>query len=330
MYLIYLTSVMLSSTLSAGDFSLDSRNLSHYSNEDSLSHIVEKIKDKIQNRKDLPYITVAEQLKIVDELQTFAFGQFLLEKGGLNGYWTHYVVTHPSLGRITGHNEHDVPFSPLEEFLLDKAPTCLATQQRYAIFKREIQKRVKEDVHFASVPCGLMGELLEIDYSEISHFTLTGIDLDPASTTLALSYAQKKELQSHCQFFMHDAWELAYEETFDLIASNGLTIYEKDDEKVIDLYRTFYAALKPKGCLLISFLTPPPLPGKPTEWLMDKVNKPDALKQKILFSDILDAKWQVYRTSSQVENDLKSVGFDKVEIFYDTAHIFPTIVATKS
>lgn len=47
-------------------------------------------------------------------------------------------------------------------------------------------------------------------------------------------------------------------ETFHLIASNGLNIYEPEDDRVIQLYRGFHDALKPGGVLITSALTPPP------------------------------------------------------------------------
>jgi len=60
------------------------------------------------------------------------------------------------------------------------------------------------------------------------------------------------------------------------------------------------------------------------------VNMQDALLQKIVFVDILDCKWQIFRAEETVKSQLHMVGFDEIEIIYDTAHIFPTIIAKKS
>jgi hypothetical protein len=56
--------------------------------------------DKIQNRGDLPHVSVKKQLELIEQLTEFELGRFLIEKGCLDGYWTHYVVTHPTQGRL--------------------------------------------------------------------------------------------------------------------------------------------------------------------------------------------------------------------------------------
>ena len=303
------------------------RNLSHEQRASSFQVAKQTLADKIQSRGDLPHVKVQDQLELLEKLASFEFGRFLIERGGLNGYWTHYVITHPTNDQLT--NPQDEPFHPLEAFLLNSAPTCLATQQRFTIFKEQIQKEMKEGCSLASVPCGLMADLLDLDYSSLHAFTLHGVDLDPEALALAKSYAQGKGLGSHCDFSLKNAWSLEITEQFDLIASNGLAMYEPDDDKVIDLYRQFYTALKPNGTLITSFLTPPPAPGLKTEWKVDLVNLKDALMQKILFADVLDAKWQAFRSEEVVRNQLKQAGFASIEILYDKAHIFPVVSAKK-
>jgi SAM-dependent methyltransferase len=197
--------------------------------------------------------------------------------------------------------------------------------ERFIIFKKEIQKKVTEGCQFASIPSGLMADLLDLDFSQISSFNLHGIDLDSDSLEQASELAKEKALFGHCRFACQDAWNLELRTQFDLITSNGLTIYEADDEKVIELYRQFYKALKPRGCLITSFLTPPP-----TEWDLKKINSQDALMQKIIFADILECKWQVFRSEENVKRQLHSAGFGEIEVIYDDAHIFPTILAKKT
>lgn len=116
---------------------------------------------------------------------------------------------------------------------------------------------------------------------------------------------------------------------FDVIVTNGLTIYEKDDHKVIDLYRQFFDALKPGGCLISSFVTAPPEAGKPSAWKMENVNEEDTLLQTILFVDIFQADWRAYRSEETVKEQLRIAGFGEMEILYDMAGMFPTAVATK-
>lgn len=73
--------------------------ISHQINEPIIEDVVAATKTMILERGDLPYITAAEQCKLVDEMCTFEFGRFLLKNKGLNGYWTHYLVVEaPKMG----------------------------------------------------------------------------------------------------------------------------------------------------------------------------------------------------------------------------------------
>lgn len=301
-----------------------SQNLSHEQRESSFLKSKELLVNKILSQGNLPYISEQERLDILDQLCEFEFGRFLIERGGLDGYWTQYVIQYPE--KKATYNEIS---SNLEAFLLNQAPTSLATQERFKIFKSQVQKLVKEGCCFASIPCGVMAELLDIDYSHIQKFSLSGIDLDSKSISLAKNYAEEKDLSSYCNFIEGDAWQLNTCEKYDLITSNGLNIYESDNEKTVQLYSQFYNALKKDGILITSFLTPPPIPGKHSEWKLDEVDQKDALFQKIVFSDVLHVKWQVFRTEAQTKKQLRGAGFKQVEIIYDKAHIFPTVVARK-
>lgn len=298
-----------------------SHTLSEEQHAQALASVKKMLIDKVQSRGDLPYVSVEKQKQLIDQLMEFELGKFLmLEQGGIDGYWTHYIVTYPE-------RRHLQELGNLETFLLEKAPTVLATQQRFKIFKEQTQKHLKEGCSLATIPSGVMSELLDLDFNAFSNFTLTGIDLDPSTFSLAKSYAEEKGLSSHCEFFQQDVWNLDMSQEFDVITSNGFTIYEPDDKKVIDIYRRFHNALKPEGILVTSFLTPPPIPGFKTEWKLECINPQNALLQKIIFADILDAKWQVFRSEEKVIAQLKEAGFSDVEIFYDEAHIFPTVVA---
>jgi SAM-dependent methyltransferase len=297
-----------SMSLQASD-SIESHNLSHEKIDVSMQATLQRLQEKIQKRQDLPYASVARQLDLLDQLTQFDLGKFLIETGGLNGYWTHYVITHPDHGRLSKKNLRGEPFSSLETFILDKAPVVLATQQRFAIFKEVLQNKVQEGCSLASVPCGLMADLLSLDYAGLQNFTLTGVDIDPDSIQHAQNFAKEKELQDKCRFAQQDAWNLCFSEEFDVITSNGLSIYEQDDEKVVELYRSFFLSLKRGGWIVTSFLTPPPALGMHSEWDLTQIDLQDALLQKILFADILESKWQVFRSEKTVRKQLEKAGF---------------------
>ncbi len=175
-----------------------------------------------------------------------------------------------------------------------------------------------------------MAELLDLDVSHVSKISFMGIDLDLESLEYAKLYAEQKKVSHFCEFSHFDAWDLKIHSAFDLITSNGLSIYEIEDRRVVELYRIFFEALKPGGFLVTSFLTPPPNTSLKTEWICDAVNPHDALLQKIVFFDILDCRWQAYRSQEVVVSQLRLAGFQEIKILYDIAHIFGTVIAKKS
>jgi len=174
-----------------------------------------------------------------------------------------------------------------------------------------------------------MSDLLDLDYSKCDEFHLTGIDLDHESLERAEQSAALKGKKGNCSFVCEDAWHLSFKNAFDLLTSNGLNIYEADEIRAVALYTQFFKALKPRGALVISFLTPPPIPGFITEWGLQNVNKEHALFQKIVFADILASKWQTYRSEALMRSQLQEAGFEEIEVVYDNAHIFPTVIAKK-
>jgi hypothetical protein len=120
--------------------SLTTRNLSHQERGGSFQEAYEGLKRRIEGR-GLADGEVRKQLGLLEGLGQFELGRFLIEKGGLNGFWTNYIVTYRK-----GESLHE-----LESYLLDRAPTILATQERFGIFKREIQKRLREGGTYASI-----------------------------------------------------------------------------------------------------------------------------------------------------------------------------------
>ncbi|HHL3493404.1 TPA: cyclopropane-fatty-acyl-phospholipid synthase family protein [Legionella pneumophila] len=303
--------------------------ISHNTDSFQLNTVIKQMKERIIKEGDKSHVTVETQLKILQELSQFGFGQFLIKNQGINGYWTHYMLTHPWFGRKTGLNNSGESLSDLERFLLDKAPTMLATQQRFGLFLQENQKALFNGATLASIPCGMLGELLYLDFSGINNIRLMGIDYDPAALDDAKILAKQQNLDKFTTLVCRNAWELNIQEEFDLISSNGLNIYEPDDNKVLDLYQQFHTALKKGGKLVTSFLTYPPHLSSQCEWMFNKINPEDLLLQRIIFSDILNAKFQCYRSSQQTQKQLELAGFKNIYFLYDEAHLFPTVIAEK-
>lgn len=305
------------------------RLLSHAVSPETLDKTLKKISARIKQEGDKTYVTVNRQLELLAELSKFDLGRYLLQNQGLNGYWTHYILTHPWFGRKTGKNNRGEPLTTIEMCFLNGLPIVLAMQQRFEIFLKENQQEVKNNATLACIPCGMMGELLCLNYKNIQDIHLIGIDYDAGALDDAKELAEQQDLLPFVKLIQQDAWHLQFQNTFDLLSSNGLNIYEPDYDKVTALYRKFYQALKPNGKLVTSFVTYPPHLTDQCEWDLSKVKEEDLILQKILFSDIIGAKWQCYRSSDETIGQLKSVGFEKLRLIYDDAKIFPTVVAQK-
>lgn len=273
--------------------------------------------DRLRNTPSL-ILPLEEELTLLNQLTEFELGRFLLENKGINGYWTAYWVVHGPQKKF----DH-----PLEEWLIHKTPGFKASQERFKIFQKEIQSRLHSNMKLASIPCGLMDDLLGLDYEGKENIELIGIDLDQESLDLGKINAQKYSPKANVSFYRRDVWSMGALEEYDLITSNGLNFYEADEEKIVDLYKTFYQALCPNGILVTSFLTPPPGSPAPSPW--KNFNPQDAIKQKALSIDILQAKWQAHRTEAQTRQQLEAAGLKVIDVINDSQNIFPTVIAQK-
>lgn len=305
--------------------SINQHLLSHTLSSENIETSLQKITTRIIQQGNKPDVTVNRQLELLDQLKQFDLGRFLIQNQGLNGYWTHYILTYPWRKR-DGDNKS---YTDLELFILERAPVFLATQQRFEIFLQENQKSVKDNAKLACIPCGLMGELLYLNLKNKNNLQLIGIDYDASVLNDISNLANKLGFSNLIKFIQSDAWELQIQNQFDLISSNGLNIYEPNDDRVEELYRKFYLALKPDGKLVTSFLTLPPNTTDHSEWNMEEINQDDLKLQKVIFVDILEAKWQCFRSSQKTKMQLESVGFRNIRFIYDRARLFPTVIAEK-
>lgn len=260
-------------------------------------------------------------LATLDELASFELGRFLIKNKSLSGYWTWYVILGFKNTTIT---------SPIEKYLLEKAPSILATQQRFAIFQSLLKRHIEANSVVCSIPCGMMADLLTLEIpGEIQDVRFVGIDLDTAVFDLAKDLGRQLNVRNHYEFFTKDAWELDIENEFDIVTSNGLNIYEKDDTKVVSLYKGIHRALKNNGRFICSALTPPPMISATSEWDMSQINKEDLATSAMIMKTILDVTWSNFRSSELTCDQLREAGFDNIEIHWDKQKMFPTFSAQK-
>lgn len=293
---------------------MNQRKLITHSQSDTF--IFEEHAKRLKETPDLT-LPLEEELSILEQLTQFELGRFLLENRGINGYWTAYWLIHGPKKNL----DH-----PLEHWLIHKAPSFRASRERYKIFHDVMQKSLHSNMRLASIPCGLMDSLLDLNYDGLENIELDGYDLDQASLDLARENVTKYGKQIRVSLYRMDAWRLDVKDYYDLLTSNGLNFYEPDDKKVIDLYRKFYQALRKHGILVTSFLTPTPGQAD-SPW--QNYNPEDARKQRAIFKDILNARWNATRTVEKTRQQLEEAGFKEIEFIYDSCHIFPTVIARK-
>lgn len=290
----------------------------------SMSDIQEQL-DAIKKRlqENSPSQKNQVLLKILEQLSEFEFGRFLIKNSGaVSGYWTHYA--------IQGFKESLIS-SPLEDFILNKAPIVLATRERFKIFQSLLKENIKSHNIICSIPCGLMQDLQTLELSdEVMDVIFVGIDLDQNVLDQAKVLAEKNRVKYRCDFFQRDAWNLKeFKNQFDIVTSNGLNLYEKDNDRVVELYKSFYETLRPGGKFIGSGLSCPPVMPEKSEWDIAKINLKDLMLQKNIFSDILQSTWNHFRSSSESIAQLEKAGFTDIQIYWDTAKIFYTFEAKK-
>lgn len=297
--------------------------ITHYATEQNVNTVVIELKDKIIKAGDKPDSTVAEQLELLEKLSDFGFGQCLIVNRGITGRWTRHMVLYPRWRKE--QPEMEAALKPLNRWLLEKSPVILATQERFTFFQKLLQEELQDGMKIASIPCGLMDDLLTLNLSQTPNTKLVGIDLDKAAIEEAKDTAKQFNLEKQSSFLLQDAWQLKAQHEFDIITSNGLNFYESNNEKILQLYKQIHAALKPNGLFITSFLTPPPTLNPESPWDMEKIDREALRLQKIIMSYILSVRFQAYRTEKETTQQLMAAGFKDIQYIYDKAKIFPTV-----
>jgi ubiquinone/menaquinone biosynthesis C-methylase UbiE len=276
-------------------------------------------------KADKLVLPLDQTLYMLAQLREFELGRFLLHNNGLNGYWTAYVFQ---------YSPGDATSCSLEQWLLTKS-LLSGGRERFHRFQKEIAKHITEGAVLASIPCGLMDDLVKQDYRSVERFTLVGIDVDAESTELARENAATHDVEQHCTFLLRDAWQLDIDSEFDLVVSNGLNMYESDPQRLVALYRNFCRALRPGGQLLMSFLPPLPpppsvAPDRASEWNTYGIAEEDFTKELSLFGDILQVGYLNFSTEDEVRAQLAQAGFAVTSVTDGPTGLLPIVSAIKT
>lgn len=313
------------------EIELISLNKSHHPIYHDLNIAIENLKHRFMQQQAssgiCSHTSLEEVSMILEDLAKFPLGQHILLSGGSNGAWTDYLISPEEY--FSQMNLSDINLSLIERFFLFSSPAVLAQRELHKKLQKTAQSHIGNNKIFASIPCGLMRDFLSLDYSEIENFSLVGIDIDPESLEKSRKLAAEMNVKQ-VTYIQADAWNLKYKDTFDFISSVGLNMYEKNQEKVIDLYRNLFNALKPGGILFTGILTwPPYLDIQKTDWAMEEIPKYDLRLETVLHKDVLNIQWLNCRTIAEAKEDFIKAGFTDVRIETDSKCIFPAIIARK-
>ena len=76
---------------------------------------------------------------------------------------------------------------------------------------------MQEDIIFASLPCGVVRDLLKLDFAGVENFRLVGIYIDSESLELAKKLAEEYRLSEKVEFHQEDAWNMPFQKEFALL-----------------------------------------------------------------------------------------------------------------
>ena len=243
---------------------------------------------------------------LLDELDQYKLGQFLILNRGLNAYWTKIITS----------KDISIAETDFEKNLILNMPTFMATQERFIIFKETVAN-LRYSSNIISAPAGLLPEFTH-DLIIDKNFKIDAYDLD--SSCSVLSGFDKLD---NVKYHESNIFELDISSKYDYCISNGLNIYIKDNEQIISLYKVLNKSLKDGAKLVTSFLNHPEL------FSFENINLDNLKLEKKIFTDILNIGWKKYHAEREFILILEKAGFAIDDIVYDSQKIFPTVIATK-
>ncbi|MEM7588897.1 MAG: class I SAM-dependent methyltransferase, partial [Myxococcota bacterium] len=221
-----------------------------------VDEVVTKLCERIRREGDNPDASMQEQIDMVHQLAQFGMGRYLLVHRGLNAHWSRYLkLLYPEKYRALGTNLDGEPFTALERWYLE-SPVAQASQESWRWCRQMLQKHVRSGATLASVPCGALDDLLELDFTQCHNVSLVGVDVDADALRLAQDNAREYGLSKQVQLKQADAWNLGVRGEWDVLTSKGLAGYEPDPKRLLQLYQQFYQALKPQGVLVTNVWLP--------------------------------------------------------------------------
>lgn len=248
-------------------------------------------------------------------------GRDFLLSGSISSYWIDYLLSvksSPSINQATQNM--------FQRMIEQNSYLISSWCEVYQKFVELEQQYVRSHSVLASIPCGYMRDFFSLDFSQSIDIKIFGIDIDRfilnKINNLSSQYGLQNSLTTHCC----DALKLPFTDKFDLIASCGLNIYLSDYQSVEELYTNFFRALVPSGTLLLHFLTYPPFFSDASEWKGIKMKEKFKKFDYFLLEHVFKFS---FNSTNDVIRQLNIVGFDNVQIVFDSYGISAIAIAQK-
>ena len=217
----------------------------------STDELVQSAMTKARSRwasKGLDADTCARLESRLSELAATPIGRFILVNGGLNGYWTNYLA---GIGCdfIQNKTKPRTFANDTEEYIV--AASAEMRGEHELLLRKIIGPILKPGCVVASVPCGLMSEIL-LAADHFDGVKLYAIDIDKGNFDLIREKYGDRLVGNEFHPLEMNALTLEFDCTFDLITCLGFVMYLKE-ESFPNFFSRIYRALKPGGRLLLSF-----------------------------------------------------------------------------
>jgi ubiquinone/menaquinone biosynthesis C-methylase UbiE len=304
--------------------------------QDPYKKVENAVKRRITNAK-ISNDEKEKQLAFLDEVgKGFLTRELMIYRrlGAESSQWV--VYWYPRQGHKAKKFPNGYKITELEREILENFPFSVASQERFNIFQEETAKEIKrlkpqnQNIVIASCPCGMMDDLLTIPEIRDDNIQLYGIDIDKRVIMMADANVRRYDLSDHTVLSQQNAWRLTFENKFEILLSNGLNLRETDTGRNVDLYKTFFKALKPGGLIITSFLTFPPDSTQKSTWNLNNLDPKYILREKQIMHDIIRIEWQNFNTHDQMKQILEVAGFSDVKFNNGKTGVYPTVTARKS
>lgn len=257
----------------------------------------------------------------LNELVAFPIGRFILVNGGLNGYWTNYLAR-IGCDMINERAKARQFTNETEEYIV--ASSAEMRGEHEMLLRNIIGPLLKPGLAVASVPCGLMSEVL-LAAEHFEGVKLYAIDIDNCNFDLIREKYGDRLVGNEFHPLAMDALTLDFDCKFDLITCLGFVMYLKEDY-FPDFLSRLHRALKPGGRLILSFY--PEASEHSTLFACDAaLSRMEAIDREFVMC--IEVRYTTRISTSAMVRYFSKAGFVRISIHGGTYYILPFIEAFK-